>query len=272
MFELANYIILGRILYYVPYHSPLHPGRVLTTFGGISAIVEALNGNGASYSSNATLPPHQQAIGRALIKAALILQLFVISSFVFLAAFFQRRCAKHGLLPSNLKSVLVTLYCSAALILIRTIYRTVEYLSIASLTEDVRQPNFTPDSLSPVIRYEVFFWIFEAVLMLTNSVLMNVRHPARYLPRSNKVYLAEDGVTEVEGPGFSDRRNILVTIVDPFDIVGLVSGRDKERYWEQGTTTAATTMTTATKGVEGEVKDRDDEKTKEGTVDEIPAA
>jgi len=40
LYELGNYYILGRILYYVPQHSPMHPGRVLTTFAAISGIVE----------------------------------------------------------------------------------------------------------------------------------------------------------------------------------------------------------------------------------------
>ena len=62
-YELANYIILGRLLYYVPYHSPIHPGRVLITFGAISGIVEALNGNGASYSSNANPPKANKTLG-----------------------------------------------------------------------------------------------------------------------------------------------------------------------------------------------------------------
>lgn len=51
------------------------------------------------------------------------------------------------------------------------------------------------------------------------------------------MYLAQDGVTEVVGPGYEDKRPFVVTLVDPFDFVGLVSGRDKgTRYWEgQGT-------------------------------------
>lgn len=49
LYELANYYMLGRILYYVPYHSPIHPGRVLTTFAAISIVVETLNGMGSSF-------------------------------------------------------------------------------------------------------------------------------------------------------------------------------------------------------------------------------
>ena len=70
--------------------------------------------------------------------------------------------------------------------------------------------------------------------MIINSVLLNVRHPARFLPRNNKIYLAQDGVTEIEGPGYADKRPFLLTFFDPFDIAGLVKGRDKAtRYWEE---------------------------------------
>ena len=228
--ELANYIILGRILYYVPYHSPIHPGRVLTTFGAISGIVEALNGNGASYSSNADLPESKQQMGRNLLKAALVIQLGIITSFVMLAVYFHRRCYKANLLPDNLKAILYTLYASSALIMVRTIYRTVEYFSVAAIRF---RPGLDPMSISPIIRYEWFFWVFEALIMITNSVLLNFRHPARFLPSSNKVFLAEDGVTEVMGPGYADKRNFLFTIFDPFDLIGLIRGRDKKtRYWE----------------------------------------
>ena len=70
--------------------------------------------------------------------------------------------------------------------------------------------------------------------MLCNSVLINTFHPSRFLPPNNKIYLAEDGVTEIEGPGFEDKRPFLLTLFDPFDVVGLVRGVDKKnRYWEQ---------------------------------------
>lgn len=231
LYELANYIILGRILYYVPYHSPIHPGRVLTTFGAISGVVEALNGNGASYSSNAHLPESRQKIGRDLLKAALIIQLCMVLSFVMLAAYFHRKCYKANLLPEKLRAVLYTLYGSSALITVRTIYRTVEYFSISEVRVE---PGFDPMSISPLIRYEWFFWVFEALLMIINSVLLNVRHPARFLPESNKIYLAQDGVTEIVGPGYEDKRNYFWTILDPFDLIGLAKGRDQgNRYWEE---------------------------------------
>ena len=170
-------------------------------------------------------------MGRSLLKAALIIQLCIMVCFVLLATYFHRSCYKANLLPKNLKAVLYTLYCSSILITIRTIYRTVEYFSISQVRV---RPGFDPMLISPIVRYEWFFWVFEALLMIINSVLLNVRHPALYLPHNNKIYLAQDGVTEIEGPGIADKRMFLWTILDPFDIVGLVKGRDKAaRYWEE---------------------------------------
>lgn len=230
--------MLSRILYYVPYNSPIHPGRVLTTFGAISSVVEALNGNGAAYSANSSLPESKQNTGKALLKAALILQLVVLGLFLLLAGHYHRKCKRANQCPPNLAAVLHTLYMSTTLIGIRTIYRTVEYFSSASIHVTA---NTDPNTFSPILRYEWFFWVFEASLMVSNTYLLNFRHPMRFLPRNNRIYLAEDGVTEVEGPGYEDRRFWLLTVLDPFDIGGMIQGKNMQRkFWEgQSTNTCS---------------------------------
>ena len=202
---------------------------MLTTFGALSSVVEALNGNGAAYVANSSLPKSKQDTGKALLKAALVLQLVILSLFVSLAAYFQRRCKKAGLLPPNLRAVLTTLYISSALIATRTIYRTVEYFTEANLNF----ANVDPSTLTPIFRYEWFFWVFEATLMVINTFLLNARHPMRYLPRDNAIYLAEDGVTEIAGPGYLDSRMWIMTVLDPFDFVGMAKGKNmNKKFWE----------------------------------------
>ena len=164
--------------------------------------------------------------------------------FLGLAIAFHRRCKRAGLLRHNLRNVLLTLYASTSIIFIRTIYRTVEYFLIVNT--DFSNPNLDPDTLSPVVRYEWFFYVFEAIPMFVNTFLLNASHPAKYLPRSNKVFLAEDGKTEIEGPGYHDKRFWLITLFDPFDIVGLIRnrimGKGSLKYWEQGQQGAVTTL------------------------------
>jgi hypothetical protein len=61
--------------------------------------------------------------------------------------------------------VLVTLYVSSALIGTRTIYRTVEYFATAAIPAPQTGEVYDPMSISPVIRYEWFFYVFEVTLM-----------------------------------------------------------------------------------------------------------
>lgn len=69
--------------------------------------------------------------------------------------------------------------------------------------------------------------------MVINTFMLNARHPMRYLPRNNKIYIAQDGVTEIEGPGYEDTRPFIVTLLDPFDVVGMMKGRNmQQRFWE----------------------------------------
>ncbi|KAH6721433.1 RTA1 like protein-domain-containing protein [Leptodontidium sp. 2 PMI_412] len=257
IYELSNYFILSRILYYIPYHSPIHPGRVLTTFGALSAVVEALNGNGAAYVANTSLPESKQNMGKNLLKSALVLQLAILGAFVVLAVFFHHRCKRANLLPANLHAALVTLYISSALIGVRTIYRTVEYFTVSQL-------NFTnihrDSDLSPLLRYEWFFWVFEGVLMIINTFLLNFRHPMRFIPRDNTIYLAEDGVTEIQGPGYLDKRPFLVTFFDPFDISGALKGRNmNKKFWE-------THQEGRVEGVKNQASDGDAERGVSGTA------
>lgn len=222
--ELANYHILGRILSFVPYCSPLHPGRVFTTFAILSCVVEVLNALGVTYSSISALPPATIRTGQALLKASLVLQLVVAFLFAVLAAAFHRRCLARGVRDRRVVAPLVTLYVSTALITVRTVYRVVEYWAATTV----------PGSPSPVVRSEWFFLVFEASVVLMDCVLFNVFHPRRYLPRNNKTYLALDGVSEVEGPGWSDNRPWMVTLCDPFDVMGAIrpAGKSGERFWE----------------------------------------
>ncbi|KAK0750468.1 hypothetical protein B0T18DRAFT_488104 [Schizothecium vesticola] len=215
LLELSNYNILGRLLYYVPHHSPIHPGRVITTFTMISAVVESLNGAGASLTANLSLPEHKQAAGRSLLKASLVIQIVVLLLFASLAGTFHLRCRRAGVTHPNVTGVLRTLYASGVILMARTIFRTVEYFGVADF--HLREGVGVED-LSPMLRYEWYFYVFEAALMLVNNVLINVRHPRQYLPKSVKTYLAEDGVTEVTGEGYVDERPFLVTVLDPFGL------------------------------------------------------
>ena len=218
MYALINYMILSRVLYYVPYLAPLHPGRVTTTFVGLDGVCEILIGQGAWRMANSSMTASQRKVGEHLVTASLSLQAALFGAFGVLAAHFNVRARKANVLSRRIQTVLNVLYVSATIITIRCIYRLVEYVAGWEST---------------VYRNEAFFWVFEASIMLVNTVMLNVWFPGRRLPRSNRVFLARDGVTERRGPGWADNRPWVLTLFDPFDVVGLAMGRDKKtQFWD----------------------------------------
>jgi len=219
VYQGANYFIFGRILYYMPYHSMIHPGRVWTTFVTLDTIDGILAGNGAAYAANPKNTRAQIETGVILVKVSLFLLLAMFLAFVYLVYLFHQRCRAAGSLNYKAKVIIYTLYASSLLILTRNVFRTAAFFySWNSVANGKEWP----------------FWVFEAVPMLLNSFLLNVYPPAKYLPRSYKTYLAMDGKTEIEGTGMADKRPFLYTFFDPFDIAGLISGKDnKNKFWEK---------------------------------------
>ncbi|KAI1195907.1 putative RTA1 domain protein [Nemania serpens] len=223
LLELANYHVLGRILYYVPYFAPLPPGRVLSTFGGLLALVEVLNAVGVALAANPSSAPSQQELGSHLTLAAIGIQLGVIVIFIVIAGIFHRRCIQADVYAKAVSTPLITLYVSMAFIGIRSIYRLVEHVDNTTVNLDDPESLKT---LSPLLRYEWFFYIFESTLMLLNSVLWNIWNPGRYLPRNYHVHLSQDGMTEIHGEEDSDDRPFLAKAAHIFTF-GIFFGRKR---------------------------------------------
>ncbi|KAL8748009.1 MAG: hypothetical protein Q9190_000159 [Brigantiaea leucoxantha] len=232
VYALTNYITLGRTLYYIPYLSPIHPGRVISTFIGLDAVIGAVTGNGAARVSNKSNTSEQIATGEALLKASILLQVISFLGFILLEVVFHRRCIEASILPPNVKAdnveahkqsqrlqnVLNVMYVSGAIISCRHIYRAVETFQ-----------GYTGYLGS----HEWPFYVFDGAFMAISAFIWNIWHPMRFLPRNNKIYLSKDGVTELLGPGWVDKRPFLITLVDPFDIMGFFLKRDKEKFWER---------------------------------------
>lgn len=210
--------MLGRTFYYAPYLSPIHPGRVISTFVGLDIVVGILTANGASLVSNPSNSPAKIKVGKDLLRASILLQVGCFLCFVALEVVFHRRCIRANILGLKLRAIVYLLYISSAIILIRNVYRVVEVFQGYS---------------GYVANHEAFFYVFDGALMLINSIMLNVYHPMMFLPLSNKVYLSKDGVSELEGPGWVDKRPVWMTFLDPFDLVGLIKGHDnKNKFWE----------------------------------------
>jgi hypothetical protein len=140
-----------------------------------------------------------------LTIAAVALQVVVIVIFVAMAAVFHIRFTCARLEAKSVTTVLLVLYASMALIFARCVFRLVEHTGNTKIDLDDME---TLRNLSPLLRFEVYFYIFEATLMLVNSWLWNIWHPGRYLPRDSHVFLLQDG-TQMVGEKYEDSRPML---------------------------------------------------------------
>jgi hypothetical protein len=190
--------------------------------------VEFLNGLGVALAANPASSVTQQHLGKYLIIAAISLQLIMIITFAILAALFHRRCARSNTFPRAAATPLYTLYASMALIFVRCLYRLVEHTGNTTVRlRDVEALK----ALSPLLRQEWYFYVFEATLMLVNSVIWNVWNPGRYL-RGN-LRLAEDGRTEVEMEEKADRRSLLAKVGNVLTFGALFRNRAESATFHQ---------------------------------------
>lgn len=187
---------------------------MITTFVGLDLIIGIITGNGASKAVN-TSNPGELKVGADLIRASIMLQLISFVGFITLLFIFHRRCLRAKIMNRKLRTIISLLYASSGLILSRNIYRVVEVWEGYD---------------GYLANHEAFFYVFDGALMLINSVMLNVFHPMAYLPRSWKTYLSNDSITELEGDCVMDKRPFWVTVLDPFDLVGLIKGRDQDAF------------------------------------------
>jgi hypothetical protein len=218
IYALINYMILSRLLFYIPYCSRIHPGRILTTFLAADGLLEILIINGVRRMVDPLLSHTEQEIGAILVKVSLIAQLCLFLVFNYLAFSFQSRASSIGVLKKEIRNVLIVMYISSSIIMARCIYRISEFFE---------------GFYGEVYTHEVYFWLFEATIMFINTFMLNIWHPGKRLPRSNKVFLSRDGKMELRGPGWKIERNFFITLIDPFDLWGLFTGKDaKTKFWE----------------------------------------
>jgi magnesium-transporting ATPase (P-type) len=131
---------------------------------------------------------NSMVIGQWIIVAGLCIQLVFFGAFVTTSLIFHYRILQSpthesqscissgGFIPRDWRSLLFALYTASALILIRSVYRLIE---------------FAQGNNGYLIRREVFLYVFDAAMMLLVMVVMNIFHPSVVL-RTNEVIDTEE--------------------------------------------------------------------------------
>lgn len=125
--------------------------------------------------------------GEKIVIAGLALQvttfvLFLIASFDFSVRMDRKaRDTPHSAASGDWKKVLWMLYSVSSLILLRCIFRVIEYAM---------------GNASYLIAHEWTLYVFDAVPMFVVLVLLLVLQPTKYVPKENKKLSVSSGDTE----------------------------------------------------------------------------
>lgn len=184
LFSATIYMTLKRNILYVngSEHSVVRVSMLTKLFVWADVISLFVQASGAGLQAvqgeNSNLP----TIGKWIVIVGLAIQLVAFSFFLYVAAVFHQRAVKdpkieHG----TIKTLLVTLYLSGILIMVRSVYRVAEF---AMGYEGYLMSN------------ETLFYIFDSLLMFLVTVIYNVIFPSRVMVRKptmteekNAIYL-----------------------------------------------------------------------------------
>jgi len=197
----------------------MHPARMQLTFISLAAVIELLIIMGVAFVTNQLVAEKGVSMGEYMCKAGLIAEIIVTGLFGLLVGIFGYCCWEGWVLgkSKNVRAVLALLGSSMGLVLVRTAFRTGEMF--AGLD-------------SPVRREEWLVLVLDATVMLIGVGVWNVWHPKRFLPEKATTYLAQDGKTELQGPGWKDTRSLTETFLDPFAALTARGGHQKP-FWER---------------------------------------
>lgn len=111
--------------------------------------------------------PELWQTGEKVIIAGLFVQLFIFSCFLVIAINYHYRLARSPTAESNNPNIrwkwyLFTLYLTGGLILVRSVFRVVEFIE---------------GNHGPLMREEVYVFIFDGFLMVIVLLWMNWFHP-----------------------------------------------------------------------------------------------
>ncbi|KAK3059251.1 hypothetical protein LTR09_000817 [Extremus antarcticus] len=164
LFAAFIYMILGRLIRTVrAEHLSLIPAKWVTRVFVISDIVSfSLQAGGGGIQSGGTLELFE--MGEKIIIAGLIIQVCVFGFFVITGMLFHSRLARQPTAVAvegrvSWRRHLYVLYATSALILVRSVFRVVEYLQGNS---------------GYLISHEVFLYCFDMLLMALVMIIFLV--------------------------------------------------------------------------------------------------
>jgi len=179
------YMVYGRLVLWVgEKYSIIRAKRVtliFVTFDVVSFLVQALGGSLFTSDSAKT-----QKLARNILIGGFIIQITSFSIFLLCSALYLFKARRSGIPTERWTTILYALYAVGSFIFLRTIYRTIEYITSQS------------SDTGYLLTHESFVWIFEAAPIVTATTIFVLFHPAKYIPNDKSERIEYDGVSSME--------------------------------------------------------------------------
>ncbi|PKS06253.1 hypothetical protein jhhlp_006999 [Lomentospora prolificans] len=190
VFAASIYMILGRLIVRLEAdsYSIIRP-RWLTKFfilGDVLSFCAQGGGGGmlATAKSREDSRRGEQIILGGLGIQILFFGFFIVVSFIFHLRIRRKPTRRSYALTTPWKGLLYVLYTSSILIMIRSVFRIIEYVM---------------GSDGELLSKEVYLYIFDAVPMFVVCVIFNWFHPSRVISKDDKEPIASVTSLEVLG-------------------------------------------------------------------------
>lgn len=192
LFAASIYMTLGRIIQLVngERYSLIRKRWLTKLFVAGDVLSFVTQGSGAGLMAGGT--EAKMLAGEHIVVGGLVLQIVSFSLFIVVAVVFHRRILRQPTEQSRPESGikwerhLYTLYGASALILVRSVFRVIEY--------SMGNNGF-------LLKREVFLYVFDSVLMLSTMVVLNVVHPGEIIIREDEKEEVSVELTRSEDKG-----------------------------------------------------------------------
>ncbi|KAB8259689.1 RTA1 like protein-domain-containing protein [Aspergillus pseudonomiae] len=162
------YMFLGRIILVLraESHAIMRKKWLTKVFVTGDVLSFLLQGSGGGIQSGGTLD--SMKLGEKIIVIGLFVQIFFFGFFIVTAGSFDMKLKKYPIPRCHSAEIpwrkhMNVLYASSMLIMIRSVFRLIEYLQ---------------GNNGYLLHHEVFLYVFDAVLILIATVIFNICHPS----------------------------------------------------------------------------------------------
>jgi len=188
---LANYLVCGRIVRYVGVQYSLFRPAIIERFFVISDVASFLvQGIGASVFASATTNNSPQSVfdlAQSILIAGFVIQLAALALFLITCVYVDFKTRKHPdatVSSGHWRRLFIALYVSVSMILIRSIYRLIEF-----------EAKRGTDLSTEINGHEAYFGVFETLVVFISFLAWLPFHPGFYdisEPATDKPATARD--------------------------------------------------------------------------------